>query len=431
MVDDAYRNTVADPRDMPRSRAAEAGRESLLAQPERLICIAILAFSAFFFLRHAVEFYRTVDFTSNGINDSHNIDFFVFYSAARYLWDGAAAWDLYDSGLLKAFQVSLGASENGLHPFNYPPTYLFIILPLGALPFPIALVVWQVVTLALFALCLKIAGLRWLELCAVMVAPVMLLNLAGGQNGYLTSALLIAGLALLNRHGIGAGILFGLLTFKPHLGLLVPVVCLAERRWKTIITAACVGIAMICASIAVFGTASWVAYFDFLVEFQERIAKQTSSDFLNYSTTVLMAEQIMGMPMPLARAIQILVSLGTVLAVYWAFRQTENKTLRLILLLVGVSLATPFGFLYDLPFMAVATVLMVRVGLASGFLPFEVPLLAAVWLVPFISFTTATYGVPLAPWIHLSFFCFVLVRLRRERHAPSLTPDPETQESGA
>ncbi|NQV99525.1 MAG: DUF2029 domain-containing protein [Rhodospirillales bacterium] len=431
MVDDANLSTVPVPHDISGNRTEKVWGKSLLGQPERLICLAMVVFSTGFFLLHAVHFYLDLDFASNGIGNSHSIDFFVFYSSARYLWDGGAAWDLYNSGLLKAFQVSLGAAEKGLHPFNYPPTYLFIIWPLGGLPFPIALIAWQFLTLTLFAFCLRIAGLRPFEVFAVMVAPVMLLNLAGGQNGFLTSALLIAGLALLTRHGIGAGVLFGFLTFKPHLGLLVPVVCLAERRWPAIIAAICVATAMVGASILVFGSASWTAYFDFLIEFQERIRTQTGSKFLHYSATVLMAEQMIGLPSALARAVQIVISVGTSLTVYWAYRQTGHITLRLALLLIGVSLATPFGFLYDLPFMAVAVILVVRLGLRSGFLPFEIPCLVAVWLVPFVSFTTATWGFPLAPWVHLTFFCFVLVRLRQDRRQPSPAPDPRYRMAAA
>jgi len=383
------------------------------------MCLAIVMLSTNYFLTHAIQFYLDFDFSSNGTGDYQRIDFFVFYSSARYLWEGGAAQDLYNSELLKAFQVSLGADEQGLNPFNYPPTYLFIIWPLGGLTFPVALIIWQISSMTHFAFRLRVSGLHPLEIFAAIVAPVTLLNFMGGQNGHLTSALLIAGLALLTRHGKSAGILFGVLTFKPHLGLLLPVICLAERRWRTIIATICVATFVVCASVLVFGSASWVAYNNHLMDFQEEIRTQTSSNFLQHSATILRAEQLMGVPMPLARAVQIVISLGVALTVYWAYRQTEHKTLRLVLLLTGVSLATPYGFLYDLPCMAVAVVLMVRLGLRSGFLPFEVPFLAAAWLVPFISLTTVTWGLPLVPWVHLMFFCLVLVRLRRERRRTS------------
>ena len=393
--------------------------DRLIGRPGSLLCLVLVVFSALYFIKHATQFYIDLDFSSYDMGNSPLTDFFVFYSSARFLWDGGATWDLYNSGALKAFQVSLGASENGYYPFNYPPTYLFLIWPLGGLSYPIALIVWQFLSMTLLVLCLKIAGLRHFEIFAACVAPVTLLNFTGGQNGAITSALLIAGLALLARKEYIAGVLFGILTFKPHLGLLVPVACLAEGRWRAIIAAICVTIAIVCASILVFSSASWAAYFNFLDQFQDRIGSETGGRFLQYSATVLMAEQMMGLPKAFSQAVQIVVTVGVGLVVFRAYRRTDHVTLRLVLLLVGVSLATPFGFLYDLPFMAVAAILMARLGLQSGFLRFEIPCLVAVWLSPLASLASAQWGFPLAPWIHLIFFGIVLVRLNHVRQQVS------------
>ena len=413
MLSDADLSTI--PGGKTEQRAAAARGRRLPDQPARLICLVVVALSAVYFVIHGAMFYAGLDFASRDLGDSDLADFFVFYSSARFLWDGGAAGQLYDGDLLKAFQVSLGAGQEGRHPFNYPPTYLFLIWPLGGLSYSVALIVWQVLTMALFACSLRMAGLRPIEVLAAIVAPVTILNFSGGQNGCLTSAFLIGGLALLARRQTAAGALFGLLTVKPHLGLLVPVVCLAERRWWAIAAAGGVTIALVGASILVFGSASWQAYLGFLGDFQAQAEGQTSGSFLNHSATILMAEQIMGLPKPLAWGVQIVISLGVGLAVYRAYRRPLDETLRLVALLVGISLVTPYGFVYDLPFMAVAVVLAVRVGLRSGFLPFEILCLAAVWLVPFFGNLAAAQGIPLVPWIHLIFFCFVLTRLRQAR----------------
>ena len=265
------------------------------------------------------------------------------------------------------------------------------------------------------------AGLRPFEVLAATVAPATVLNFVAGQNGCLTSALLIGGLALLARNQIASGSLFGLLTIKPHLGLLVPLVCLAERRWRAIAVAACFTFALVGASILVFGAASWSAYLDFQIGLQAQMQAQISGDFLKYSATVLLAEQIMGLPKGLAYGVQIAISLGVGVVVFRAYRRPLDGTLRLILLLVGVSLATPYGFLYDLPFMAVAAILTVRVGLRSGFLPLEPLCLAAIWLMPYLSITAMEWRVPLVPWIHLIFFCYILVRIRQASRQPAGT----------
>lgn len=407
-------------------RIAEATDEIRVDQTLRWAAIAMVVFSAVFFIRDGVNFYATVDFTSRDLGKSNIPDFFVFYSAARFLWEGGSIFDIYDFSALKAFQVSLGAVEHGLHPFNYPPTYLFLIWPLGVLPYPIALIAWQVFNITVLAAALRVAGLRPVEILAATVAPATVLNFAAGQNGCITSALLISGLVLLARpqREREAGCLFGLLTIKPHLGLLVPIVCLARRRWQAIVSAAGVTGALVGISILVFGKPSWGAYLDFLTKFQAQIQAQVSSDFLKYSATVLMAEQFLGIPKAFAYAIQIAISATVGAIVYLAHRWPVNETQRLIVVLVGVSLVTPFGFLYDLPFLAVATVLMTREGLRAGFLPLEAFWLAATWLIPFLSVFTMERGVPVAPWLHLILFSYVVARILQTGVQPTPSPEP-------
>lgn len=48
------------------------------------------------------------------------------------------------------------------------------------------------------------------------------------QNGFLSAGLFGGALVLLERRPVLAGALFGLLTYKPHLGLLVPIVLIAD-----------------------------------------------------------------------------------------------------------------------------------------------------------------------------------------------------------
>ena len=73
---------------------------------------------------------------------------------------------------------------------------------------------------------------------AVLASPAVFINAMFGQNGALTAALLIGGLLMPRRSGlILAGILFGLLTIKPHLGILVPFCLIASRNWRACLSA--------------------------------------------------------------------------------------------------------------------------------------------------------------------------------------------------
>ena len=57
--------------------------------------------------------------------------------------------------------------------------------------------------------------------------PAVLINIGHGQNGFLTAALLGGALVILDRRPIVAGILFGLLVYKPQFGLMIPLALIA------------------------------------------------------------------------------------------------------------------------------------------------------------------------------------------------------------
>src|SRR3546814_15628180 len=100
---------------------------------------------------------------------------------------------------------------------------LLSVWPFGQLPYLWALAAWSLLWLAFYLW----ASVGWrtdatILVLALLLAPASYINISGGQNGFLTGALLIGGLRLLGPKPILAGICFGLLTVKPQLGILLP-----------------------------------------------------------------------------------------------------------------------------------------------------------------------------------------------------------------
>ena len=71
-------------------------------------------------------------------------------------------------------------------------------------------------------------------LLLALAFPAVLVNLGHGQNGFLTAALLGGALVVLDRRPIVAGILFGLLVYKPQFGLMIPLALVAGGHWRTV-----------------------------------------------------------------------------------------------------------------------------------------------------------------------------------------------------
>ena len=87
---------------------------------------------------------------------------------------------------------------------------------------------------------------EWWWALGACVAPATGITLISGQTGYLSGALMVAGLRLLPARPVLAGVMFGLLTYKPQLGVLIPVALVAMGGWRAIAAAAATFAALRC-----------------------------------------------------------------------------------------------------------------------------------------------------------------------------------------
>ena len=94
----------------------------------------------------------------------------------------------------------------------------------------------------------------------VLAFPGALIAAGHAQNGFVTGALLVSGVVLLDRRPLTAGALLGALVIKPHLALLVPFWLAAGGRWRAFAAAAASALGLLALSWLVFGTETMVAY---------------------------------------------------------------------------------------------------------------------------------------------------------------------------
>ena len=80
-----------------------------------------------------------------------------------------------------------------------------------------------------------------------------MINAFFGQNGAFTAALLVGGLLAAPKRPILAGVLFGLLTVKPQLGILIPFCLLASRNWRAFASAAVTTVTLVLLTGLAFG----------------------------------------------------------------------------------------------------------------------------------------------------------------------------------
>ena len=88
----------------------------------------------------------------------------------------------------------------------------------------------------------------------------MFINLGHGHNGFLTAALIGAALVSLDRRPLLAGVLIGLIAYKPQLGILFPLVLAATGRWRSFAAAAATIAALALITTLAFGVSVWDAF---------------------------------------------------------------------------------------------------------------------------------------------------------------------------
>ena len=286
----------------------------------------------------------------------------------------------YDGAALHARQVATGIDDHHVNPFPYPPTLLLMLAPLGALPLPVAYWLFIGFTAACFLLAMT-AG-RWTDFRWPLIgaaAPATGIAIIAGQSGLLTGALMVGGFRAATNRPILAGALFGLLTVKPQLGVLIPVALLAAGLWRVAASAIVTSVIGIVVSGLVFGFGLWPAWVHQLREY--------ANDYdvvLNLMPTIYANVQktVAG---PVAATIeQAIFSLAVGFIVWRAFREGVTER-AMALVFIGTFLATPHAFNYDMPMTsaAIASYLIARYEKAQRLTLVEALVTGAAFLTPF------------------------------------------------
>ena len=230
-----------------------------------------------------------------------------------------------------------------------PPTALVMMAPFGLLAYFPALLAWFAVS----GLAFTLAGRREVRdlriLAIVLVSPAALLCVLSGQSSFLTTAALLAIFALLDRQPIAAGVLIGLLTVKPQLGILFPFMLIASGRWKAFFAAAFIAIALLLASVAIGGVESWHDYITKALPLQREVLQDSAGTAMPFHPTVFM--NIRGMVgNHLGEIVQLVFSIAAIASITAAYRWRRNGDPRMLqaLFFAGTVSASPYMGAYDL-----------------------------------------------------------------------------------
>ncbi|MDB5974827.1 MAG: hypothetical protein JWR07_1587 [Nevskia sp.] len=157
----------------------------------------------------------------------------------------------------------------------------------------------------------------------LLAFPGVFINFVRGQNGFLAAALM-GGALLLPRRPVWAGILIGLLTIKPHLGVLWPVALICGRHWRALFSAALSSMLFLGLSVLMLGTNTLSGFFASLETFAN-MAFQDGSMFAKIPS-FLSFSSMLGLSRHMAFAVHVSVAVPVVAAVAWVWLRCRRIT---------------------------------------------------------------------------------------------------------
>lgn len=364
---------------------------------------------------------------ANGLVDRNGkpigSDFSSFYAAGTLALEGHAA-EAYAPAAQYAREQQLFGAGTPFYSWLYPPVFFLVAAPLAALPYPLALALWQGATLALYFLVIAailrdarqrhgIVANNWLLAAAAF--PAVFINLGHGQNGFLTAALLGAALVNLPQRPVLCGVLMGLLCYKPQFALLFPIALLAAGQWRAMTAAGLTVAALAGASYLAFGADGWAAFLA-STELSRKLLLEQGGVGFEKLQSVFAAVRLWSGSTSLAYAAQGVVSSVVVCGTAWAWHTSDQRELKAALLVAATTLASPHLLDYDLVLLAPALAFLTAAILDQGACDYELSLMAFVWIAPLLARTVAGLtAIPLGLIATLTLFGLIMHRTLRGR----------------
>lgn len=349
--------------------------------------------------------------TTDALGKPIGTDFSGVWTAGRMLLEGNVT-GLFDPVQHFAYQQAFHANPKvEVYGWHYPPFFLAVAALVGSLPYLPALLFWQATTFAAFVAVLRSilpAEHGRLVTIAAFGFPATFVTFAHGHNAFLSAALIGGGLLLLERRPVLAGVLIGLLAYKPQFGLVLPLVLALGGHWRAFFAAGATVVAMAAATTLVLGTDVWIALFEGAKFTREVVLEQGATGWYKIQS-LFSAARSFGAPLPLAYALQAILTLAVMASLALLVLRRADHRLIAAATAVAALLSTPYAMDYDMAILAVAIVFGVAHGLERGFAPYEISIYAATWAVPLVARAVMKgTGLPLGLLVMSILFAFLV-----------------------
>lgn len=339
-------------------------------------------------------------------------DFTNLWFGSRMALDGHVG-TLFDVESYRAALRAMFSSSLPDHEWSYPPSILLFGAPLAALPILPAYLLWTFGTIAMVHFAIRPLRLPLPFHLAALASPAVIVNAMFGQNGALTAALLIGGLLAAPRRPILAGVLFGLLTVKPHLGILVPVCLIASHNWRAFLSAAVTSALLAAATGFAFGFDVWPSFVSETRAVMTAIMEAPYPQLYHSNAlTVFIMARAAGAGLGVAYAAQALAATAAIVTAIWLWLPSTaiDPRRRALATATLAIVVTPYGYTYDTIPMCVALAYMLAVSSRPRPLLF-----AGAWLFPLFAHLLNYNGIGIGVLVPIGVALAMVAPVLRRR----------------
>ena len=248
--------------------------------------------------------------------------------------------------------------------WSYPPTLMLLAAPFGLLAYLPALALWTAIGIPVFILGLRLWTRDSRYIVPLLLSPAAIFGLVSGQLALVATAAMLAVLRWRETRPLLAGMILGLLTLKPQLGLFFPVMLIATRSWRVVGAAAATAIALALLTAVIWGSDVWLAYVTHGIANQSQILTDSENLSELHMATLFINARSAGLSIAAASVVQAIASLLAVVLVWITFsRRPPAGDLRAnAIFLASATFGTPYMMSYDTLPLVVAMVLLMPTG---------------------------------------------------------------------
>ena len=347
-------------------------------------------------------------------NDPENgSDFGIFWAVAQLLHEGQAIKAYDATAVHQVTQQFMPALKKGTFGWFYPPQYFIFLYPLGWFGY-----LWSYLIFEGLSLWLAILGLRRLLPDARWVLLILgfggvAINLGYGQNAFQTLALLTWIIVLQEKAPIRAGILTGIMCYKPQLMLMIPVMFLQNSNWRAIVSGLVTLFCLVGLSMLLWDANLWLVWLKSMSMATQALAKGGQHYWAMVYSLFAFVHRF-GLSTELSMLVQIVQGLILFVITVKMTNNSQDRDLNNALWILTGLMMTPYLIEYEAAILLLPLVLYVKSGLNTGWHPREwIGLMLCYFLVMPCKWLGSTEDIELGYFVMLSLYVMLVIRLAR------------------